>query len=90
MKDPRHIDEQIFEPIRHPRMHGAQVRKLVRKLVPKCNGKNSYKSEDHANHVRTVRQAGLPYPLYVYECPYYTNVTIRHWHLTHAPRRRRR
>lgn len=87
MKDPRPHDGQNFERIKRKRAHGPRTRTS---FLNKCNGKNSYRTKHEADDVlKGLTQTVVTYPLYVYECPYYLSVPVRHWHLTHAPRRRR-
>jgi hypothetical protein len=78
MKNPKEIIEDTFEPIRRKRLHGAHVRKMLRRRLPCCNGKNSYHTSREAEEVRQTNLAsGRVSYLRVYRCPH-----CFHWHLT--------
>lgn len=74
--------EAGFERIRRPKRHGPHLARRQRLVPPRCNGKNSYRSEEFANEVRG--QLAPKHPLYIYRCPY-----CFFWHLTHRKQHKR-
>lgn len=78
-------EEPLFERIKPFKRHGHKYGG-IRRHLPACNGKRSYRSKDEAlDAAQALIDSNLAYFLRVYRCPICTK-----WHLTSKALRARR